>query len=959
MTSKLQNESLNDISFLYELSLATNSIFDADKIAQNFIRILLSRKTLDYGAIWLRNNVSNDEEFNSYKLFYAYPQFYFSKEAITGIKNISELFDRFNNVITFSTKDEIYQIFIGEGIFPQGKFIVFKLADIGYLLLFRSETDEVFSAKEISQSSKVLNNLAVSLKGIFSYQRASFEIANREKIEKILLLHDKAIQSTNNGIIITTSAENNFQIIFINEAFAKITGYTQDEVLGKNLIYLNKNRYNQPGLEKIKTALKDEIPTITEIKDFKKNGEEYWIKTSISPIKDENGITTHFIGIQTDITDQKIADNKIKEYSTRMSVLIQSLNAGILMEDENRKIVLLNQTFLKTFNLDFKVEELIGTNSLELFATVSKEFLEPESIFNNVQQAIEKKELIKNIPIPMADERFLELDYIPIKKSNENICHLWFYKDVTERNNTIQELIIAKKEAEASTEAKDLFLANMSHEIRTPMNAVLGFTNILLRKNPSEEQEKLLKVLKTSSENLLVIINDILDYAKLSKGRINFNNEDFSIREIIHQVINTLKYFSDEKNIRIISKIENDVPELIIGDPVRTTQILLNIVSNAIKYTEKGFVEIRCQNIKFKNSIVTLKFEVEDSGIGISEENISRIFESFEQVSKNARFSKGGTGLGLAIVKKLIDSLNGKISVTSKLDYGSTFILELPFKISDKEISKIEKKSAITPELEKELSNLNILVVEDNTINQLVIENILNLWKINFKIANHGKEAIKLLEDENFDLIFMDISMPIMNGFETTQYIRNYFEPPKKDIPICAFTASASPEFKYKVIDEGMNDYLAKPVTPEKMYRKIVEMLGITLDSSSNVNQNNPNNIETNKLNLNFLISNTRGDKELMRRMISLFNSQIPQYFEEIQHAIDNKDYVLIKDLAHKTKPTFTYVGFDELRLKIEQIEEMSITKADFMEIEKLFQEIKSDAIQGIELLKSFSKKNL
>src|SRR6185436_1102718 len=394
---------------------------------------------------------------------------------------------------------------------------------------------------------------------------------------------------------------------------------------------------------------------------------------------------------------------------------------------------------------------------------------------------------------------------------------------------TIAEKKIAEVERSKAEEAKKFeqqFLANMSHEIRTPMNVVIGMTNLLLKTSMSEQQQKYMNAIKDSSENLLVIINDILDLSKIEAGKIDFENIHFSLAETVNLVHTTLRFKAEEKGLHMIMDIDTSLPPMIIGDPVRLSQVLLNLAGNAIKFTEKGSITIKCKKLKEENKKVSIEFSVTDTGIGIAEEIVPKIFESFTQASSDTTRKYGGTGLGLTISKQLVELQAGSIHVKSTLGEGSTFSFILPYQVGS-EMTKKEKVRNPDPQLLDELRKKKILLVEDNPFNQIVAtDTIQDLIKgIQLEVAANGRQAVEMLKKNQYDLVIMDVQMPEMDGYEATKYIRNNFPAPVKDIPIMAMTANVIKEEIEKCFDSGMNSYIAKPFDPEDLFSKISSLL--------------------------------------------------------------------------------------------------------------------------------------
>ncbi len=390
--------------------------------------------------------------------------------------------------------------------------------------------------------------------------------------------------------------------------------------------------------------------------------------------------------------------------------------------------------------------------------------------------------------------------------------------DISLMKEAEAQMLEAKKQAEKALEVKSEFLSNMSHEIRTPMNAILGLTDIILQKKHDKETTENLRAIKHSGENLLVIINDILDFSKLEAGKMNIEEIDFNFHYQINHIIKSLQTKANEKGIYLKTDIDPTIPQYLKGDPYRINQVLINLLGNAIKFTAKGGVTLKVTMKNAENKKIKLKYSVIDTGIGIAPGKINSIFESFNQADANITRNYGGTGLGLAISLKLVNLMGGNINVKSTEGEGSDFSFELPLGKSENRVTSPKEKAVF----EKNISGVRILVCEDNLINQKVIIQLLSSWGCYFDIADNGQTGLELLKRKNYDLVLMDLQMPVKNGYETASEIRQGKTVKQaKDIPIIALTADAFSSTKEKVLDTGMNDFISKPFNHKLLNNKI------------------------------------------------------------------------------------------------------------------------------------------
>ena len=388
--------------------------------------------------------------------------------------------------------------------------------------------------------------------------------------------------------------------------------------------------------------------------------------------------------------------------------------------------------------------------------------------------------------------------------------------DISSEKQATEELIRAKEEAEQATIAKTNFLSTMSHEIRTPMNAVINFTHLLLQ-NAREDQLEYLKMLKFSGENLLVLINDILDYNKIESGKIEFESIDFNLRELLENIKGGLLLEAEDKGIILELFVDSKLPDMVQGDPVRLIQVLTNLVSNAVKFTNKGRVTLSVKLVRASSLGLNINFEVSDTGIGIDKNKHHFIFESFTQASSETTRKFGGTGLGLAITKRLLELQNSSIELESEPGKGSRFYFDLLLKQS-----KMEKDQRVNRTDEKKsLKGLLVLLVEDNNINVVLARQILKRWDIECDVAENGKIALKMVQEKPYGLVLMDLQMPEMDGYTATKEIRKLPGAQYQQLPIIALTAAVMTEIKEEVLQAGMNDFLAKPFNPDDLYAKI------------------------------------------------------------------------------------------------------------------------------------------
>jgi PAS domain S-box-containing protein len=456
----------------------------------------------------------------------------------------------------------------------------------------------------------------------------------------------------------------------------------------------------------------------------------------------------------------------------------------------------------------------------------------------------------------------------------------------------------ATKIAEGAVKSKQQFLSNMSHEIRTPMNSIIGFTKVMLKTPLTAKQKEFLTAIKLSGDVLTVLVNDILDLAKVDAGKMIFERKPFSMASSISAIMQLFEPKILEKNLKLIRKYDDKIPHVVEGDPVRLHQILINLVSNAVKFTKKGKITVAVQMLNSDEDKVNIEFTVTDTGIGIDEDKIDHIFENFQQATSNTSSLYGGTGLGLAIAKQLAEQQNGTIIVKSKINKGTIFTVVLPFW---KTIADIESGIEIK-ELKANVKGIKVLVVEDIAINQLLMKTVLDDFGFVCDFAGNGKIAIEKLSNKPYDIILMDLQMPVMNGFQTTKYIRETLGSP---VPIIALTADVTTTDFNKCKTIGMNDYISKPVDEKQLYHKIIEL--VMKPGPANGSQTS---VDTQRCtDLTYLNGRTKSNPVLMREMIKLYLEQTPLLISAMKESLLTKDWNSLYAAVHKIIPSFYIMG--------------------------------------------------
>jgi signal transduction histidine kinase/CheY-like chemotaxis protein len=508
-------------------------------------------------------------------------------------------------------------------------------------------------------------------------------------------------------------------------------------------------------------------------------------------------------------------------------------------------------------------------------------------------------------------------------------------------------LLVKKRQSENSerkaTKAiriKENFLANMSHEIRTPLNAILGFTNILNRTKLDDQQQKHVQIIHSSCDNLLSIVNDILDLSKIEAGMMRIEGAPFRVSDVMATVEEMLNPKAEEKNIKLIVKVDEDVPKTLCGDAVRLTQIMVNLVSNAIKFTQEGGVYVKVTPFKSEGETIRLEFLIRDTGIGIPLDKQKFIFERFEQAEAETTRRFGGTGLGLSIVKHLIELQKGKITLNSQENVGTEFLVELPYKITN-EVAPSYALETKNQNIQLMNNNVNILVAEDNIMNQQLIKHLLKNWGFKFDLVFNGAQAIEALKKQDYDMVLMDIQMPEMDGHLATREIRQKL---KSTVPVIAMTAHAMAGEREKCINSGMNDYISKPINEDSLFAMIVKY-------SNGQEKSHPTLAPDRKvLNLEFIDQFSKDDKEFKKGIIQEFVSRVPDNIHTMEKAIQEKNYSIIHRIAHDLKTTVHFMGLTVLiGHLLQRIEELASSNGAMVSIQQMFVDIKSVCMQAVQ----------
>ena len=508
------------------------------------------------------------------------------------------------------------------------------------------------------------------------------------------------------------------------------------------------------------------------------------------------------------------------------------------------------------------------------------------------------------------------------------ILFWYIINTVRKQNQLIQQLNISEKKVKEAAKIKEKFMANMSHEIRTPMNAILGFTNLLERKDIDAESKVYVQTIQKSGENLLAIINDILDLSKIEEGMMRIESAPFSIRGLVHSVEIMFRNKVAEKRLQFLITVDELLPDILEGDGTRLTQILVNLIGNALKFTDIGSIEIKITIEGSTDKIINTGIAVTDTGIGIEQDKLKKIFERFQQAEDTVTRKYGGTGLGLSIVNDLVMLQNGAVTVESVFGKGTTFKIIIPYAISLQELDKKQFPARQTF-IQSNFKNTCVLVAEDNEINQSFIRHLFKTWELNFDLVSNGKQALEMLAVKKYSLILMDIQMPEMDGYTASQEIRNKL---KLNIPIIAMTAHALSGEREKCLSFGMNEYISKPIREELLHQLITQFTHVEPSLFSVKQQTQITDAVNYKfINLQYMKEVSNGNIEYEKTVTEQFIEIIPNDLLALQNAWQQQNIKKLKQLAHNMKTSVSVMGLNEvLQPYLHELEYEDLTDNSF-----------------------------
>ena len=720
------------------------------------------------------------------------------------------------------------------------------------------------------------------------------------------------------------------KVEYVNPAMERLSGYSQQELLSREIWQLiHPDSLSGINAENL-FLLRKNTGMNFEFRLQNKTNREVWVDFSARLI-DFFGKPA-FLATATEITEkveQRSQEIESKE-DDRQSLLLMATNDGIA--DYNLET---GELFLSS-----QWKEMLGYQESEVADSIDAWLC----LVHEADKAIANELLdkMKNGEVPARDSEYRmvckdgSVKWIQAKLSvvfaegSKPVRVLGSHSDISDRKKSEAELIAAKELAEDAAKAKSSFISSVSHEIRTPLNAIIGLADLLMQEEGlNEVVEENLRSIKFSSDHLLGIINDVLDFSKLEAGKVNLDKTDFNLEQLVNETTKAVEFKAREKGIPLAVRINPNVPQAVLADAGRLRQVIINLLGNAVKFTSEGHIDVYVKMLERSGQTCRLRFSVSDTGIGIPEEKRQSIFESFTQAEENTFRKFGGTGLGLSISKKLIELQGGEIGVKSIEGIGSTFWFELPMEISEKKMEVAADKGVKGV---KDLRGMKILLVEDDRMNQFVMKQFFKKWNASIEVAENGKIAIDKLSAEVYDLVLMDVHMPVMDGFEATRIIRDRSSSViDHQVPVIALTADVNNETRTRVREAGMNDFVTKPSEPDVLFQKIVDHTNLVLETQAE----GQNEATMTAITEGYEIKEMKREVKAALReifddntgaatsLIQHFMRQIPATLDRVSEYIEKEETELAAQALHRIKPGFHYLGFAGTANHVEELQDV------------------------------------
>jgi PAS domain S-box-containing protein len=732
-----------------------------------------------------------------------------------------------------------------------------------------------------------------------------------------------------------------------NDAFARFIGYSRDMIMGKTV-------YEVAPSELARTYHERDLLLMekggTQRYEFKvrtmEEGTDRDVIFTKAVFLDETGNVAGIVGIMTDISERKKAEEMVRENEEKFRIITSAARDAVIMMDNEGIITFWNLSAEEIFG--YSREDVLGKNLHVLLAPR----IHLEGFFRAFPHWASTGEGVavgKTVELPAHRKDGTEIP-IELSLSSVNIKGKWhaigLVRDISKRRRQQELLLKARDEAESARrelettnrelevalerarllareaaradEAKTQFLANMSHELRTPMNAILGMTELLFSSPLSREQHEELTMVGEAADRLLHLLNDLLDFSKIESGRIELEHVTFGFRDYVEQAVKLFMPRAQQKGLRLSLELDEALPPIVTGDPGRLQQIVINLISNAIKFTEAGEVLVKVRALRHRKGKTWISFTVKDTGIGVPAEHQGLIFEAFRQADGSMARKYGGTGLGLAISKRLASLMEGTLEVESTPGEGSAFQVIIPFKVVEAEPAIALPASGV---IEKAAESYHILLAEDERLNQEFVSRLLEKRGHKVTRVGNGLEVLQVMEENSFDLVLMDVQMPGMDGLEATRHIREREKGTGCHIPIIALTAYASKSDRGKCLDSGMDEYIAKPVRAAEIFPLLEQAAKRDYISSPGEVKVPVKKTAHPFIDSDEIAKKQGGDRSFLRSLLKTLHAMLPVYMKSIEVAIDHHDNVAIGRATHKLKGACAPFGLRGLINKAKVLE--------------------------------------
>lgn len=829
------------------------------------------------------------------------------------------------------------------------------------VLAQRTDSNRYYSKSRAIFS--LLSYIIISLFLIITLYKINQSIKKRTLAEERARLNEAKYKVLVEDSGLTTLVISATGIIkFASKNITELLGFNPDMLTGQNFMDGMPRKFKKIAEDVVHSlSTTGAYNNTVELQLFSSTGESKWVSCRIFPVSKDNEETKEWQVVIWDIDDEKklqleieAMDAERRRQQRLIQDIIDNIPGTVYIKDLEGRYMLINK----------KMEEMMHIPARNIIGYTDENLIPDNARYLEYKYSDDKVRINKTmytfedvINLPNGEVQYLWVSKFPLlDEAGEvrNICGL--VTDITERKEVELKLLKAKKDAEQAKVAQESFLANMSHEIRTPMNGIIGMGNLLMSTTLNEEQKEFTENIAESAHNLLAIINDLLDFSKIKSGKFQLEHSPFKLRQLFNRTLYPLQFKADEKLIGLALHIDDNVPDVLIGDSLRLQQIVINLAGNAIKFTSKGGVSIKVSCGEEVSGHIDLCISVADTGIGIPENKLNYIFESFTQDNANSSRRYGGTGLGLAIVKQLVELQYGEISVSSTLNKGSVFTLSIPYKVGDTDTTVNEDTEHDSDESRSMLEGISVLVAEDNLINQKVVKNTLVKQGASVELAFNGKEVIDLLKQKQFDVILMDLQMPEVDGYRATRYIREVL---KNNIPILAMTADALKGEAERCFDAGMTGFISKPFEPRDLYEQILKARSESLSPIISESQNHNGMAQTPLLDLSYLYELSDNDPKYIYDVIEIFLDNTPPgmvTLGELIHGSD--DYDAIYKQAHFLKSSASIVKVRDMFEKLNQIERIARDDKNKEEITRLFSEIQLTFSEAMPEIMAVKEKN-